>query len=53
MLHWRSTLSANSKSIADVTIKYGIYQGLVTPAVLYRAQLIERFAGQDCHWIQV
>ena len=27
MLHWGTTLTANSKSIADVTIKCGIYQG--------------------------
>ena len=27
MSHWRTALSANSKSIADVTIKGGIYQG--------------------------
>ena len=27
MSHWRTTLSANSKSIADVTAKCGIYQG--------------------------
>ena len=27
MSQWRTTISANSKSIADVTIKYGIYQG--------------------------
>ena len=25
MLHWRTKLSANSKTIADVTIKCGIY----------------------------
>ena len=35
MSHWRTTLSANSKSIADVTIKCGIYQGDALPPLLF------------------
>ena len=35
MSHWRTTVFANSRSIADVTIKCGIYQrNAVIPAVL-------------------
>ena len=35
MSHWRTTLSANSKSIADVTIKCGIYQGDALSPLLF------------------
>ena len=38
MSHWRTTLSDNSKSIPDVTIKCGIYQGdALSPLLFYMA----------------
>ena len=33
--HWRTTLSANSKIIADVNIKCGIYQGDALSPLLF------------------
>ena len=35
MTHWRTTLSANSKNIADITIKCGIYQGDALSPLLF------------------
>ena len=35
MSHWRITLSTNSKSIADITIKCGIYQGDALSPLLF------------------
>ena len=48
MSHWRTTLYANLKSIAGVTIK----RCSVTLAVLYRAQPVECLAEQEYLWIQ-